>query len=126
MSGRSTIWHRPRGRYVLPLDEVHVWRASLDQPQDLFARLTQLLSAEERARADKFHFEADRKRCILARGVLRRLLGSCLGAPAEQLQFRYNEFGKPSLSISSLAQSGSDRELRPSVEFNVSHSGDLV
>ena len=49
MSGRSTIWHRPRGRYVLPPDEVHVWRASLDQPQDLFARLTHLLSAEERA-----------------------------------------------------------------------------
>jgi 4'-phosphopantetheinyl transferase len=105
----------------LPQDEVHVWRASLYQPQELFACLTHLLSVEERARADRFHFEADRKRCILARGVLRLLLGDCLGMPAEQLEFRYNEFGKPGLALSSL-----DHELRPSVEFNVSHSGDLV
>ena len=124
MSGRSTIWHLPRGRYVLPPDEVHVWRASLDQPQDLFARLTHLLSAEERTRAGRFHFEVDRKRCILARGVLRLLLGDCLGTPAERLQFRYSEFGKPSLAQPSFVQLG--HELHPPVEFNVSHSGDLV
>jgi 4'-phosphopantetheinyl transferase len=115
MSDRDTIWHRPSGRYVLPQGEVHVWRANLDQPQRLFARLTQLLSAEERARADRFHFEVDRKRCILARGILRLLLGDCLGTPAERLQFRYSEFGKPSLASESAP-----------VEFNVSHSGDLV
>jgi 4'-phosphopantetheinyl transferase len=115
MSCCNTNWQRPGGPYTLPQDEVHVWRASLDQTQGLFARLTQLLSAEERARADKFYFEADRKRCVLARGVLRLLLGDCLGTPAEQLQFRYNEFGKPSLA----------QEPSP-VEFNVSHSGDLV
>ena len=106
MSGRSTLWHRPRGRYGLPPDEVHVWRASLDQPQDLFARLTHLLSEEERARAGRFHFEVDRKRCILARGVLRLLLGDCLGTPAEQLQFRYSEFGKPSLAPTELYPTG--------------------
>jgi 4'-phosphopantetheinyl transferase len=126
MSGRSTIWQRPHGPYALPQDEVHVWRASLDQPPDFFARLTQLLSAEERARADKFYFEVDRKRCVLARGLVRLLLGDCLGTPAQQLQFRYNEFGKPSLAQSSLAQSSLADEWRPSVEFNVSHSGDLV
>lgn len=98
-----------------------MWRASLNQPSDLFERLVQLLSIDERERADRFHFEVDRKRCILARGVLRLLLGDCLGTPASQLQFQYNEFGKPSL-----AQSSASRKLQTPIEFNVSHSGDFV
>jgi 4'-phosphopantetheinyl transferase len=116
MNCRGTVWHRPRGIYALPLDEVHIWRASLDQPQDHFARLTHILSPEERARADRFHFEADRKRCVLARGLLRLLLGHCLGRPADRLRFQYGESGKPSLACG----------LHPPVQFNLSHSGDLV
>jgi 4'-phosphopantetheinyl transferase len=116
MSCRDTIWHRPPGIYVLPQDEVHVWRASLDQPPDCYARLLLLMSPEERARADRFHFEADRKRCVLARGLLRLLLGHCLGRPADQLQFQYGKFGKPSLTGGP----------HPPVQFNLSHSGDLI
>jgi 4'-phosphopantetheinyl transferase len=116
MSCSGTVWHRPRGIYALPQDEVHVWRASLDQPQDRFASLMHLMSPEERGRADRFHFEADRKRCVLARGLLRLLLGHCLGRPADQLQFQYGEFGKPSLAHAP----------HPPVQFNLSHSGDLV
>lgn len=116
MSYCGTVWHSARGIYELPPDEVHVWRASLDQRQDHFGRLMRILSPQERARAERFHFEADRKRCVLARGLLRLLLGHCLGRPADRLQFHYNEFGKPSLAGG----------LYPPVQFNVSHSGDLV
>ena len=115
MSSHNNIWHRPPGIYALPQDETHVWRASLDQPPDYFAPLMHILSPEERARADKFHFEVDRKRYVLSCGLLPLLLGHCLGRPAKQLQFQYGEFGKPRLA----------RGLHPFMQFNLSHSGDL-
>lgn len=116
MSCSGTVWHCPRGIYVLPQDEVHVWRASLDQVEGHLASLMRLLSPDERERADRFHFEADRKRCVVGRGLLRLLLGHCLGRCAIQVQFQYNEFGKPILAGG----------LHPSLQFNLSHSGDLV
>jgi 4'-phosphopantetheinyl transferase len=116
MSGCDNAWRRPRTNYSLLPDEVHVWRASLDQPQGHFVRLRQILSPQERARANRFHFEADRKRCVLARGLLRLLIGHCLGRPADHLRFQYGEFGKPSLA----------RGPYPNLHFNLSHSGDLV
>lgn len=116
MDCNDTAWHSMCGTYTLPQDEVHVWRASLVRADSQFAALTHLLSSEERDRAGKFHFEADRKRCVLARGLSRLLLGRCLGQRPEQVQFQYNAFGKPILAGG----------LHPSVRFNVSHSGDLV
>jgi 4'-phosphopantetheinyl transferase len=116
MTCAETIWHCPGGDYGLPPDEVHVWRATLDQPQDTIARFMRLLSLDERARAEKFQFEADGKRHIIGRGLSRTLLGHCLGSPADQLKFEYNEFGKPALAAG----------LYRPLAFNVSHSGELV
>ena len=113
---RCTAWRSPRGIYVLPSDEVHVWRASLDRMRGHLVSLARLLSPDERERAHRFHFEVDRQRSILARGLLRLLLGHCLCRSADQLQFEYNKFGKPNLANS----------LYPSLQFNLSHSGDLV
>ncbi len=80
------------------------------------SRFMQTLSLEERARAERFHFEADRKRHIIGRGLSRNILSHCLGSPADQLKFEYNEFGKPGLAAG----------LYPPLQFNVSHSGELV
>src|SRR5437660_12909657 len=91
-------WLRARDRYELLPDEVHVWRANLEQPQSCWASLMQVLSAEERERAGRYHFEADRKRSIIGRGLTRLLLAHCLREPAERLRFTYNAFGKPALA----------------------------
>jgi 4'-phosphopantetheinyl transferase len=104
------------GAYVLPEDEVHVWRISLDMPASGVAELRQILSPNERERADRFHFELDRKRFVTGRGLLRTLLGHISGLPADQLQFEYDEFGKPNL----VAGQGLP------LQFNLSHSGELV
>ena len=53
---------------------------------------------------------------MVSRGSLRLLLGAFLRLPADTLRFEYNEFGKPKL-ISTQEQG---------LQFNVSHSGDLV
>jgi 4'-phosphopantetheinyl transferase len=110
----DTVWHRACGNYELPADQVDVWRATLDQPQEVMTQFLQVLSADEHARAGKFHFDADRKRHIIGRGLSRLLLGHCLGTAARELKFTHNEFGKPSLSGASVPR------------FNISHSGELV
>ncbi|MGH9755030.1 MAG: hypothetical protein ACREA2_19815, partial [Blastocatellia bacterium] len=48
----------------LGADDVHVWRASLDQPADVIAKLVSLLSSDEFLRAERFHRPTDRRRFI--------------------------------------------------------------
>lgn len=104
------------GDYPLADDEVHVWRISLELSASNAAKFWLTLSSDERERAERFHFEVDRRRSVVARGVLRLLLGKVLNLPADSLRFEYDEFGKPRLI------STQEQRLR----FNVSHSGDLI
>lgn len=114
--GEPIIWSGFFGSYALPGNEVHVWRTTLDMTASGFAKMWHILAPDERERADRFHFEADRRRAVIARGYLRLLLGQILDLPANKLVFEYDEFGKPGL----LPRQG------PSVQFNVSHSGELI
>src|ERR1700722_10873160 len=79
-------------------NEIHVWQASLDRAIDAVGRLEPALSPDEKARADRFHFMNDRNRFVVARGVLRELLGRYLQQNPESLAFSYGPHGKPSLS----------------------------
>jgi 4'-phosphopantetheinyl transferase len=92
-------------------EEVHVWRASLERDDSEVERLWAALAPDERERARRFHFERDRRRFVLARGVLREILGRCLGLAPALIRFAYNEYGKPSL-----------REDMGGLRFNASHS----
>ena len=98
---------------VLPHDEVHVWRAALDQDAFRIQALHRTLAADERARAGNFHFDRDRERFIVARGVLRAILGAYLNRPPESLSFRYGPHGKPTLAT------GSEPD---AIRFSVSHT----
>jgi 4'-phosphopantetheinyl transferase len=100
----------------LPPNEVHVWRAGLQQSPSCLASLTQVLSVEERARAERYHFEADRKRSIIGHGVSRLLLARCLGVSPQGLRFTYNAFGKPDVVCART----------PHLHFNLSHSGEWI
>jgi 4'-phosphopantetheinyl transferase len=98
---------------VLGCDEVHVWRATLDQTPSQIQSFRHKLAADERARAERFHFERDRGHFIVARGVLRAILGGYLKRAPEGLSFCYSSHGKPALA----GKSGGD-----AIRFNVSHS----
>jgi 4'-phosphopantetheinyl transferase len=78
--------------------------------------LKQVLSPDEQARAAKFHFEANCRRYVVGRSMLRMLVGHCLGTPADRLRFEYGEAGKPSVAAGVL----------PPLQFNVSHSREIV
>lgn len=97
--------------------EIHVWHAALDREDQAACQLESTLSLEEIARADRFHFVNDRKRFVVARGLLRELLGGYLRQEPASVEFSYGQHGKPSLSggnsLSGLC-------------FNLSHSANLV
>jgi 4'-phosphopantetheinyl transferase len=101
----------------LGLDEVHVWRASLNQTPHHLQRLCNTLASDEAVRAARFHFERDRQHFIAARGLLREILSRYLRLPPDSLRFKYSSYGKPYL-----ADEGSGAWLR----FNLSHSGELA
>jgi len=98
-------------------DEIHVWQAWLDRDADALARFEAMLSPDEIARANRFHFEKDKNHYIMARGVLRDLLGRYLGHTPTVIEFSYGEHGKPALG-GPQATSG--------LSFNLSHSAGLA
>ncbi|MGH7995235.1 MAG: 4'-phosphopantetheinyl transferase family protein [Opitutaceae bacterium] len=83
-------------------------------------RWAPILSAGERERAARLHFEVDARRQAAGRGALRLLLGGYLGLPPEAVRFAAGPNGKPELA-SPKAPGGSAG--RP-IEFNLSHSGE--
>lgn len=101
----------------LGADEAHVWRASLDQPATVIAKLAPLLSQDEYQRARRYYRPVDRDRFIVGRGMLRKIISAYLSLPPGQLRFTYNEYGKPTVSGDQ-----NDRALN----FNLSHSADLT
>ena len=110
-------WSRPPKDLVLGSAEVHVWRASLDLKALHIQSLQQTLVADERAKAGQFYFQKDREHFIVARGLLRVILGRYLHTEPSQLQFCYSHHGKPALS----------RKLAgDALRFNLSHSHGLA
>ncbi len=107
-------WTQSSVHPALSDDEVHVWSASLDQPS---ADYVALLSADEQAKAQRFHFERDRRRFIVGRGTLRMILGRYVNLPPEKLRFEYHAYGKPALVAELLKQEFC---------FNLSHSEEMV
>ena len=100
---------------------VHVVCITLAQEADVVNRLRGVLSPDEAERAARFHFERDRRRFTVARGVLRRVLGAYLRVAPEAVRFDYGAQGKPSLHgelLSTVAL--------PDLTFNVSHSHELA
>lgn len=112
----SQQWGAPPLLLPLSDDEVHLWRATLDQPPGCRRWLLAMLSQEERMRAEDFYFVRDRERFIVRRGVLRSILGAYLRIPPAQLLFEYGYHGKPALQ----GQPG----VTP-LQFNVSHAEGL-
>jgi len=75
---------------------VEIWRIPLSGPlPDKEDR--EVLSAEERARADRFVFENDRRRYLISHVAVRHILAQVLGRDAAALMFQGGRNGKPEL-----------------------------
>jgi 4'-phosphopantetheinyl transferase len=109
-------WCAPVRSLALGAADVHVWRAALaDETADM-QQLGELLSADEKERAERFRFQLDRERFLMARGILRIILSRYLNQKPQALRFTYNRFGKPALE-----SAGAD-----ALHFNLSHSDGLA
>jgi len=96
---------------------VHVWRTALDVPEAQLRSLWYTLTADERQRAERYVFERDRTHFVVARGLLRVLLGRYLRQDPPHLRFTYGPQGKPALATDMGGMA---------LRFNVSHSHGLA
>ena len=103
-----------------PLEQaVHVWHAAVDSAasRSILGRHAAILDGDERARADRFHFAADRDTFVLAHALTRRVLSRHAPVAPGDWRFTVNRFGKPEI------------ERPPSVaplRFNLTHTRGLV
>jgi len=96
-------------RIAIPDAEIELWLARLDPDTNVVSQYANLLSPNERERAQHFYFEHDRRCFIVARGTLRILLGEHLGIDPKAIKFTQTGKGKPLIAGTS-------------IHFNVSHS----
>lgn len=93
--------------------DVEVWFADLDACRGAVDQWERdVLSDEERRRADRFFEPAVRQRFVTARAILRHLLGDRLSLDPSSLVFAYGPFGKPRLAAAGHGE----------LHFNVSHA----
>jgi len=92
--------------------QVHIWCVDL-RSRMLLDRRT--LSLSERERATRYRAGHLRDAFVVSRGGLRTLLSKYLGSSPNQIEFAYNDQGKPSLADTSSR-----------LRFNLSHSGKIV
>lgn len=102
---------KPIDDYHLIDDRIDIWQIALDSMPDW---AFPLLNEEEKARAQRFHFERHQRRFTVARAWLRVILSRYAGQAPETLNFGYNKQGKPHLP--------NNHQLT----FNLSHSHELA
>jgi 4'-phosphopantetheinyl transferase len=105
---------------------VHLWRAELAAVSD---DLIEVLSPDERARAERFLKARDGRLWARAHGVLRVLIGRYLDADPGGLRFAAGEHGKPALIDDVVVEpAGAEAAVARArtLSFNLSHSGQLA
>ncbi|MBT4682848.1 MAG: 4'-phosphopantetheinyl transferase superfamily protein [Chloroflexi bacterium] len=109
----NTFWKMQPAKMILASDDVHIWVATFSQLRTSTSQLRNLLSADEIDRAKKIYTTKEMQRFIVARGILRIILGRYLNMQPKMVQFRYNTYGKPALTAGNL-------------HFSLSRSDDIV
>lgn len=108
---------RNQNTIALKDDAVHLWNFDLEKILIYKDKFVKILSDDELHRAEKFHFERDRNWYICSRGLLRILLGTYTDIPSAQINFTFNEYGKPSLLHA---------ERNYDLHFNLSHTKNFL
>jgi 4'-phosphopantetheinyl transferase len=90
---------------------IEIWLTQLDLDADQVRQCALHLSPDELLRANRFHFEHDRRRFIVARATLRMLLGGCLAVKPNAIALGYTRNGKPVVA-----------DHAAGIHFNVSHA----
>lgn len=111
------FWPLPPAELPALERSVHVWAVRLDDDSVDLGQAREFISANERERAERFKFERDRRRYLIAHAALHGILHRYLPISSEPLSFDYGSNGKPKLSPT-IGPAG--------VQFNLSHSNELA
>lgn len=84
-----------------------------DLSDEKYIHYYSLMSEEKKRRVDRFRFEDDKKRTVVGEMLARRAISEWCGVPEENIAFGVAEHGKPYVE-----------DLN--IEFNISHSADMV
>jgi 4'-phosphopantetheinyl transferase len=98
----------------IDIDAIDIWRVDLATDKSGLSEVH--LSADELIRADRFAFPADQQRFTRSRSALRLILSRYLDCGAGELEFQYNEHGKPGLQFPLVKDPG----------FNLSHTNEVA
>jgi 4'-phosphopantetheinyl transferase len=109
----SIEWPSAPAGVSMQAGTVHIWAWDFECSFDELQRYIAVLSVEECARMERFHFEKDRRRFAVSHAILRILLGRYLDLPTSSISFEQNEFGKPHLVPASAAGK---------ITFNLTHT----
>lgn len=91
-----------------------IWRIRISHHIQQISQLSDLLSADEHERANRYYQQKDKHRFIISRAYLRILLGRYLNTDAASISFHIGTNKKPRVK--------GDTHLH----YNVSHSGDNI
>lgn len=107
-------WKPPPNNLTLKSIETHIWRANLDKNNSNFAFLKTHLTKDEVEYAKRFKFKKHSNRFIIARGILRSLLGRYLEVTPRKIKIEYSDYGKPHF------------QNEKAINFNISHSKQMA
>ncbi|MDE2049809.1 MAG: 4'-phosphopantetheinyl transferase superfamily protein [Gammaproteobacteria bacterium] len=98
---------------------IDIWCTYISDIGDdsLLSRYDALLSAQERARRARFRFARDQRRFLVTRALVRTALSRYASVRPEDWTFSTGRHGRPALRAP---------RITPALEFNISHSADLV
>ena len=116
---RALGWSDPPEHSTLVAGEVQLWLVKVPAPQLGMDALLARLTPAERERADGKRVAAKKREYITGQASLRTLLGMQHGIDPMQVTYRRGVKGKPYLSDSCT-------QTAPRVQFNITHSGDMV
>lgn len=116
----------PGGMLPPPDSQISVWWATTDTSSGVLEGLRADLDRDTLDRVNALVREEDRRRAVLAHGLLRRLVSACLGVEPHAIAIDRTcancgaaDHGKPTLA-------GTAPGGRPPLQFNLAHSGTVV
>ena len=115
----SPACSRAKMQLVADSSRVDLWCAYVSEVGDatLWRRYDALLSPDERARQARFRFARDQRRYLVTRALVRTVLSRYAAVQPQDWAFSAGAHGRPAISTPWPA---------PALEFNISHSADLV
>lgn len=108
------FWKSTKIKPKLKEGQIHLWRINISQLKPSIEKYWNILTEDEKIKAKKFRFKKDFNCSVIARGVLRELLGLYLNEAPNRLIFNYSSYKKPILEHPNL------------IKFNVSHSNNSI